>query len=67
MCDFRQTTVYCLGRRFSKHKITRFAKNLGVPPDYAWRSVFTSGCKEKSLRKAFRSVDLKDALLLLTI
>jgi len=27
MCDFRRTTI--LGRRFSKHKMTRYDKNLG--------------------------------------
>jgi len=34
MFNFRQATVFCLGRRFSKHKMTRFAKNLeglGLP------------------------------------
>jgi len=36
-------------------------------PDYAYGSMVTSGCKEKSLRQLFRSVDLKDALLPLGI
>jgi len=36
-------------------------------PDYAYGSVDTSGRKEKSLRKAFKCVDLKDALLPLGI
>ena len=30
---FRRATVFCLGRRFSKHKMTRYAKNVGgMPP-----------------------------------
>jgi len=28
--DFRRVTVFCLGYRPSKHKMTRYAKNLGV-------------------------------------
>jgi len=32
--DFRLATVFCLGYRFSKHKMTSYSKNLGVswPP-----------------------------------
>jgi len=26
--DFRRATVFCLGHRLPKHKITRYAKNL---------------------------------------
>jgi len=38
---------FCLGRRLSKHKVTSFAKNLGVrgplgPVGYAY------GCKENT-------------------
>jgi len=29
MFDFRQATVFCLGYRPSKHKMTRYANNLG--------------------------------------
>jgi len=29
MFDFRRATVFCLRHRFSKHKMTRYAKNLG--------------------------------------
>jgi len=29
MFDFRQATVFCLGYRLSKHKMNRYAKNLG--------------------------------------
>jgi len=30
MFDFMRVTVFCLGNRLSKHKITRYVKNLGV-------------------------------------
>jgi len=30
MFDFRLATVFCLGYRLSKHKMTRYFKNLGV-------------------------------------
>ena len=40
MFDFRRATVFCLGYRISKHKMTRYAKNLGhgplAPPGYAY-------------------------------
>jgi len=41
MFDFRQITLLCLEKRFSKHKITILSKNLGgngpfVPPVYAY-------------------------------
>ena len=29
ICNFRWATAFCLGRRFSKHKMTGSAKNLG--------------------------------------
>ena len=29
MFDFRRATAFCLGCRLSKHKVTRYAKNLG--------------------------------------
>ena len=37
MLDFRRATVFCLGYRLSKHKITRYAKNFGEAwaPGYA--------------------------------
>ena len=28
VCDFKRATVFCLGHRLSKHKITRYTKNL---------------------------------------
>jgi len=31
--DFRRTTVFCLGCRLSKHKMTRYSKNVeGMAP-----------------------------------
>jgi len=40
MFDFRRWTVFCLGRRFSKHKRLDMLKILGlgplVPPGYAY-------------------------------
>jgi len=43
MFDFRRATIFCLGHRFSKHKITRCAKSLGgmapwAPPGYVYDS-----------------------------
>ena len=33
MFDFRRAAGFCLGYRFSKHKMTRFAKNwVACPP-----------------------------------
>ena len=34
MFDFRRTTLFCLGKRFSKHKMTIFSKNVwgGIAP-----------------------------------
>jgi len=29
MFDFMRAAVFCLGHRFSKHKMTGYAKNLG--------------------------------------
>ena len=29
---FRRTTIFCLGKRLSKHKMTRYANNLGAWP-----------------------------------
>jgi len=31
MFDFRRITLFCLEKRLSKHKMTRFSKNLGDP------------------------------------
>jgi len=31
MFDFRRVTLFCLEKRFSKHKITIFSKNFGGP------------------------------------
>jgi len=28
--DFKRATVFCLGYRLSKHKTTRYVRNLGV-------------------------------------
>jgi len=40
MLDFRRITLFCLEKRFSKHKITFFSKNWGghgpFPPGYAY-------------------------------
>jgi len=41
--DFRRATVFCLGYRLTKHKITRYSENLKgdgplVPPNYAYIS-----------------------------
>jgi len=33
MFDFRQITLFCLEKRFSKHKITTFSKNFGGAMD----------------------------------
>jgi len=30
MFDFRQITLFCLEKHFSKHKMTMFSKNLGA-------------------------------------
>jgi len=38
MFDLGERQYFCLGRRFSNHKMTRYAKNFGVampPPGYA--------------------------------
>jgi len=29
MFDFREKQYFCLGRHFPKHKMTRYAKNVG--------------------------------------
>jgi len=54
MFDFRRITLFCLEKRLSKHKLTIFSKNLGVPwllwppPGYAYvalcYSFFSSDC-----------------------
>jgi len=41
MFDFSRMTVFCFGYRLSKHKMTRYSKNLGGhgplgPPGYAY-------------------------------
>jgi len=41
MFDFRRITLFCLEKRFSKHKISIFSKNLGgmaslALPGYAY-------------------------------
>ena len=47
---FKRATAFCMGHRFSKHKTTRYARNLGVhgplAPGYTclglrWRSTWT--------------------------
>jgi len=44
MFDFRRITLFCLEKRFSKHKMSIFSKNLGeamaplAPPGYAYAS-----------------------------
>jgi len=43
MFDFRQITLFCLEKHFSKHKMTMFSKNLGGygpfgSPGYAYES-----------------------------
>jgi len=44
VCSFKRTTVFCLGHRLSKHKITKYARHLGGygslgPPGYAYDSM----------------------------
>jgi len=44
MFDVRRITLFCLEKRFSKHKMTIFSKNLGRhgtfgPPGYAYGPV----------------------------
>ena len=41
MLDFRRITLFCLEKRFSKHKMTIYSKHLGghgpfCPPGYAY-------------------------------
>jgi len=41
MFDYRRITLFCLEKRFSKHKMTIFSKNFGGhgpfgPPGYAY-------------------------------
>jgi len=43
MFDFRRITLFCLGKRLSKHKITIFSKNFGgngpfAPPGYVYET-----------------------------
>jgi len=40
--DFRWATVFCLGYRLSKHKMTRYAKNVGGMAPWAL-SVYAYG------------------------
>ena len=47
--DFRRITLFCLDKRFSKHKMTIFSKNLGglwplwPPLGYAYAFISTPG------------------------
>ena len=45
MFDCRRITLFCLGKRLSKHKITIFSKNFGGPwplcsPGYTYAPIF---------------------------
>jgi len=57
MFDFRRATVFLFGRRFSKHKMTRYAKNFGGyvppgPPVYAYACLINVfDCYKKRLLK----------------
>jgi len=41
--DFKRATVFCLGHRLSKNKMTRHARNLGGPWP-PWKAGYTHDC-----------------------
>jgi len=47
MCDFRRITLFCLEKRFSKHRITIISNNLGRhgPFDLPWLRLSCSSSK----------------------
>jgi len=43
--DFKRATVFCLGHRLSKHKMTRYATSLGgIPPWPSWLRLWPRQC-----------------------
>ena len=52
MFDFGEEQYFCLGRRFSKQKITRYAKNLGEIWPLA-QPMFMAVVIEKKTRKDY--------------
>jgi len=60
MFDFRLATVFCLGHRFSKQKMTRYANICGAwppgPPGYA------CDCSDLLSKRRKRKISLKRSL-----
>jgi len=66
MFDFRQITLFCLEKRFSKHKMTVSSKNFGVhgPFGSPWLRLCLAG--QFLQRSSFNSEIKANFLLLLT-
>jgi len=58
MLDFRRAAVFFLGRRYSKHKMTRYAKNFGGEwlPGHAYVTRVAKNAKRASTRKYLRGL-----------
>jgi len=64
MFDFRLATVFCLGYRLSKHKMTRYFKNLGgMEPWASWlRLWWGSQSIELNIEYINTKVDLRTSI-----